>query len=74
MPENRAATAQGIYAAVVAGLVLGAATVASGPLYSAFAGAAYAAMAALAVIGAASAYRLAQTWRGGLVTRAQESV
>ena len=68
IPENRAATAQGIYAAVVAGLVLGTATVASGPLYSAFAGAAYGVMAALAFIGAASAYRLSQIWRGGLVT------
>ncbi len=71
VPENRAATAQGIYAAAVAGLVLGTATVASGPLYSAFGGAAYGVMAALALIGAASAYRLAQTWRGGLVTGAQ---
>ena len=33
VPENRAATAQGLYAAVVAGLVLGVVTVASGPLY-----------------------------------------
>ncbi len=75
VPENRAATAQGIYAAVVAGLGLGAATLASGPLYSAFAGAAYGAMAALALLGAASAYRLTQVWRGGSVigTAAQSS-
>jgi MFS transporter, PPP family, 3-phenylpropionic acid transporter len=73
IPENRAATAQGIYAAVVAGLVLGIATVASGPLYSAFAGGAYGAMAALALAGAASAYRLTKTWHGGLVTGAAAS-
>ena len=30
VPENRAATAQGVYAAAVAGLALGTATVASG--------------------------------------------
>ena len=33
VPEDRAATAQGLYAAVVAGLVLGLVTLASGPLY-----------------------------------------
>ena len=38
VPEDRAATAQGVYAAIVAGLVLGTVTVASGPLYRTFAG------------------------------------
>lgn len=51
VPEDRAATAQGLYAAFVAGLVLGAVTVASGPLYRMFAGEAYAAMALLAPLG-----------------------
>jgi PPP family 3-phenylpropionic acid transporter len=67
VPEDRAATAQGVYAAIVAGLVLGTVTIASGPLYRAFAGGAYAAMAVLALIGAASAYVLVRRWRGGLV-------
>ena len=67
VPENRAATAQGVYAAVVAGLVLGTVTIASGPLYSALAGAAYGAMSLLALAGAAGAYRLTELWRGGLV-------
>jgi len=67
VPENRAATAQGVYAAVVAGLVFGVVTVASGPLYSALAGTAYGAMAVLALFGAAGAYRLTALWRGGLV-------
>lgn len=67
VPENRAATAQGVYAAVVAGLVLGTVTIASGALYSALAGAAYATMALLALAGAAGAYRLTELWRGGLV-------
>jgi PPP family 3-phenylpropionic acid transporter len=67
VPEDRAATAQGLYAATVAGLAMGSATVASGPLYQAFAGEAYAAMAVLALIGAASAFVLMRRWRGGLV-------
>lgn len=73
VPEDRAATAQGVYAAIVAGLVLGAVTVTSGPLYRTFAGGAYAAMAVLALVGAACAYRLMQRWRGGLVVSAVAS-
>jgi MFS transporter, PPP family, 3-phenylpropionic acid transporter len=67
VPEDRAATAQGVYAAVVAGLVMGTVTIASGPLYRSFAGEAYAAMALLALLGAGCAWRLMQLWRGGLV-------
>jgi PPP family 3-phenylpropionic acid transporter len=67
VPEDRAATAQGLYAAVVAGLALGAATIASGPLYRAFAGEAYAVMALLALMGAAAAFVLMRRWRGGSV-------
>jgi PPP family 3-phenylpropionic acid transporter len=62
VPEDRAATAQGLYAAAVAGIALGTATLASGPLYASFAGAAYGAMALLALAGAAGAYRLTQLW------------
>lgn len=73
VPEDRAATAQGLYAAIVAGLVLGTVTVASGPLYRTFAGGAYGAMAVLALIGAVCAYRLMRRWRGGLVVGAAAS-
>ena len=73
VPEDRAATAQGVYAAIVAGLVLGTVTLASGPLYRAFAGEAYAAMAVLALIGAACAFVLMRRWRGGLVVGAAEA-
>jgi PPP family 3-phenylpropionic acid transporter len=62
VPEERAATAQGVYAAAVAGIALGSATLASGPLYASFAGAAYGAMVLLALTGAAGAYRLTQLW------------
>lgn len=74
VPEDRAATAQGVYAAIVAGLVLGTVTIASGPLYRALAGEAYAAMAVLALIGAASAFVLMRRWRGGLVVAAAAEV
>jgi PPP family 3-phenylpropionic acid transporter len=67
VPEDRAATAQGIYAACVAGLAMGLATIASGPLYRMFAGEAYAAMALLALISVFSAGLLMRRWQGGLV-------
>jgi PPP family 3-phenylpropionic acid transporter len=74
VPEDRAATAQGLYAAVVAGLVLGSVTIASGPLYRNFAGEAYTAMAVLALIGAGSAFLLMRRWRGGLVVAERASL
>jgi PPP family 3-phenylpropionic acid transporter len=70
VPEDRAATAQGVYAAVVAGLVMGTVTIASGPLYRNLAGEGYAVMALLALAGAACAFRLMQLWRGSLIVGA----
>ena len=64
VPEDHGATAQGLYAAVVAGLVLGLVTIACGPLYRSLGGEAYAVMAVLAVVGAASAVLLMRRWRG----------
>lgn len=69
VPENRAATAQGLYAAIVAGLVLGVVTIASGPLYRMLAGGAYEVMVGLALIGTAGAFLLMHRWRGGLVVK-----
>jgi PPP family 3-phenylpropionic acid transporter len=54
------ATAQSLYAAVVMGLALGSMLLASGPLYEAFAGGAYLAMAASAASGTALALVLAR--------------
>jgi PPP family 3-phenylpropionic acid transporter len=71
VPEDHAATAQGVYAAVVGGIVMGSVTVFSGPLYRTFAGEAYAAMALLALLGAAGAYLLMRRWHGGLVAGSQ---
>jgi hypothetical protein len=49
---------------VVAGLVLGLATIACGPLYRSLGGEAYAVMALLALVGAGSAVFLMRRWRG----------
>lgn len=50
--------------AVVAGLVVGLATITCGPIYQSLAGEAYGVMAVLALIGAASAVLLMRRWRG----------
>jgi PPP family 3-phenylpropionic acid transporter len=64
VPEDRGATAQGIYAAVVASLVLGVVTIACGPLYRSLAGEVYAVMALLAPVGAVIAVLLTRRWSG----------
>jgi PPP family 3-phenylpropionic acid transporter len=72
VPEDRAATAQGIYAAAVAGLAMGLATIASGPLYRVFGAEAYAAMAVLAFISVLCAALLMRRWHGGMVVGSLE--
>jgi PPP family 3-phenylpropionic acid transporter len=67
VPEDRGATAQGLYAAVVAGLVMGSLTLACGPLYRMFGGEAYGVMAGIAVIGTVAAFMLQRHWHGGLI-------
>lgn len=64
VPDDHGATAQGIYAAVVAGLGIGLATIACGPLYHHLAGQAYAIMAVLALAGGISAWFLMRRWDG----------
>ncbi|MGH6735715.1 MAG: MFS transporter [Methyloceanibacter sp.] len=70
VPEDRAATAQGLYAAVVAGIVMGSVTVACGPLYTRLGGEAYGVMALIALFGSVAAFLLHRHWRGGLVVEA----
>jgi PPP family 3-phenylpropionic acid transporter len=70
VPEDRAATAQGLYAAVVAGLVMGSVTLACGPLYRTLGGEAYGVMAALALCGTVAAFLLRRRWHGRLVVDA----
>lgn len=55
VPENVSATAQGLYASVTAGIAMGAAMSATGPLYAAIGGHAYLAMAVIGAIGLAGA-------------------
>jgi PPP family 3-phenylpropionic acid transporter len=58
VPAAKAATAQALYASVTAGIGLGLATLAAGPLYTAFGGRAYLAMSALCVVGTAATLAL----------------
>ena len=72
VPLDRAATAQGLYAAVVAGLVSASSPSLADRSIGPFAGEGYAAMAMLAIIGAGCAFMLMQRWRGDLVVGAAE--
>lgn len=67
VPEDRSATAQGLFSAVVAGLVMGTATLACGPLYESLGGEAYAVTAVVAATGTLAAMVLRWRWDGGLV-------
>ncbi len=64
VPEDRSATAQGVYSSVVAGFGLGLVTIASGPLYRSLGGEAYAVMAVLALIGVLASALLMRRWDG----------
>lgn len=65
IPEKASGTAQGLYAACSAGIAMGAAILASGPLYEALGGYAYLAMAALSLVSLVCTGLLARRWRGG---------
>jgi MFS transporter, PPP family, 3-phenylpropionic acid transporter len=60
VPEAQAGTAQSLYASVTGGIAMGSATLLSGPLYAAFAGRGYWAMALIAAIALAASLAL---WR-----------
>ena len=67
VPAHFASFGQGLYAAVVSGLFMGIALFAAGPLYAAFAGRAYLAMALLCAAGGLFALALNRRWQGGLL-------
>lgn len=67
VPHTASATAQALYATVAAGVGMGAATLASGWLYAAFAGRAYLGMALVALAGLAAVLYLRRAWSGGLI-------
>ena len=58
VPEAQAGTAQSLYASVTGGIAMGGAMLISGPLYAAYAGRGYWAMAAIAAIGLAAVLAL----------------
>jgi PPP family 3-phenylpropionic acid transporter len=66
VPPSAAGTGQALYASVTAGIAMGLATLASGPLYQALGGRAYLVMAVLAGLGTIGALLL---WRTGLKPR-----
>lgn len=58
VPQEQAGTAQGLYAAVTAGIAMGLATLIAGQLYAAYGGGAYLAMAVLGAVGLSAAVAL----------------
>ena len=58
VPEGQAGTAQALYASVVGGVGMGAAMLLAGPLYAAYGGRAYWAMAVIAAVGLAASVAL----------------
>jgi len=69
VPPRLAATAQSLYAVSSAGLVMGLATYASGPLYAAYGGRAYLLMSAMGCVALILALLLARSWSGARITQ-----
>jgi PPP family 3-phenylpropionic acid transporter len=67
LPRRLAASAQGMYASVTAGVVMGLASLAAGPLYRAYEGRAFLAMALLAGLGLLAGMLLMRRWDGKLI-------
>jgi PPP family 3-phenylpropionic acid transporter len=73
VPQSAAGTGQALYATVAAGFMMGAATLACGPLYAAISGRGYLATAALAALGLVAAYLVHRQWSGGELWSAAET-
>lgn len=69
VPPRLTATAQSLYAVFSAGMVMGLATLASGPLYEAFGGRTYLLMSAMGLGAALFALLLGTRWHGGRITQ-----
>ncbi len=63
VPEGQAGAGQALYSAVTGGLGMGAAVLIAGPLYAAFGGRAYWAMAALSAVALMASLALRRLWR-----------
>ncbi|MDX2264048.1 MAG: MFS transporter [Hyphomicrobiales bacterium] len=73
VPSQFAATAQGLYAAVAAGVGMGAACIAAGPLYKAMNADAFLVMAGLAAASVVFTLWLAAVWRGDEIDLVRDS-
>lgn len=67
VPEDYSATAQGIYASFSMGIIMGAVTIAAGPLYDNLGAYAYLVMGFIGGFGAVGAWLLRAGWDGGLI-------
>jgi PPP family 3-phenylpropionic acid transporter len=72
VPPRLSATAQSLYAVFSNGIVMGAATYASGPLYTAYGGRTYLLMAAMGATAMLFAWALERRWHGGRLTQGDE--
>lgn len=71
-PPSLASTAQSLYASISAGIMMGAMTLAAGPLYEHFLSEAYLLPAATALVAFAGAILLQVRWQGGAVVSDEE--
>ncbi len=69
VPPRLSATAQSLYAVFSSGVVMGAATYASGPLYAAYGGRTYLLMAAMGAVAVLFAWWLGHAWHGERITQ-----
>lgn len=67
LPHRLAASGQGLYASITAGVVMGLASLSAGPLFRAYGGEAYLAMAVLAFAGLLASLMLMRRWDGELI-------
>lgn len=65
VPEEYAGTAQGLYSATSAGIIMGIAMAVSGPLYRSFEGQAYWAMGGMALVSLIAGLIVLKYWNGG---------
>jgi PPP family 3-phenylpropionic acid transporter len=73
VPPRLTATAQSLYAVCSAGIVMGLATFASGPLYAAYGGRTYLLMSAMGLGATLFALWLDKSWKGGRITQHDDS-
>jgi PPP family 3-phenylpropionic acid transporter len=72
VPPQMAASAQGMYASITAGMAMGLASLAVTPLYRSMGGEAYFTMAVLGCFGLGFALVLMRRWNGGLIVSGEE--